>query len=52
MDLGTERFAAHRSADHLLELPLERLRPGEYLLRTEAVSGTRRASQLVRFSVR
>ena len=52
VELGTDRFSAHRSADHLLELPLERLRPGEYLLRTEAVSGTRRASQLVRFSVR
>jgi VWFA-related protein len=52
LDLGAERFAAHRAADHLVELPLERLRPGEYLLRTEAVSGTRRASQLVRFSVR
>ncbi len=51
-DLGAERFARQRGADHAIELPLTRLAPGEYLLQTEAVAGTNRARGLVRFRVR
>ena len=50
-ELGAERFAPHRGADHSIELPLTRLPPGEYLLRAEAVAGTRRANGSARFSV-
>jgi VWFA-related protein len=50
-DLGTERFAQDRSADHSIELPLTRLPPGEYLLRAEAAAGTLRANGSARFSV-
>jgi hypothetical protein len=51
-DLGAERFAPNRGADHSIELPLTRLPPGEYLLRAEAVAGALRANGSARFSVR
>ena len=51
-DLEAERFARHRGADHVIELPLTRLAPGEYLLRTEAAAGTNRARGFARFSVK
>jgi len=50
-DLGTERFASHRAADHSIELPLTRLPPGEYLLRAKAAAGALRANGSARFSV-
>jgi hypothetical protein len=52
MDLSGDEFTKDRSADRAIRLPLTDLPPGEYLLRIEAASGTRRASQFARFSVR
>jgi hypothetical protein len=50
-DLGGEQFA-NRAADHAIRLPLAQLPPGQYLLRIEATSSTRRVSQFARFTVR
>jgi hypothetical protein len=51
-DLSGDEFTKDRSADRAIHLPLTNLPPGEYLLRIEAATGTRRASQFARFSVR
>ena len=52
MALTAERFSAHRSADYRLELPVERLEPGEYLLTIQATQGQHTTGRGVRFTVR
>jgi VWFA-related protein len=50
--LTAERFAGNRGADYRLELPLDRLERGEYLLTIEATRGPQTARRGVRFTVR
>ena len=50
--LAEGRFGAERSADETVEIPLDTLTPGEYLLRIEAATGTATARRDVRFTVR
>ena len=50
--LAADRFAGKRGADYRLELPLERLERGEYLLTIEATQGQNTARRGVRFTVR
>lgn len=47
-----ERFAAGRSADYRLNLPVEAFEPGPHLLTLEASLGKTRVSRAVRFSMR
>jgi VWFA-related protein len=51
-ELGSGEFDTARSADHRLDLPLDRLAPGEYLLQVTATAGDRTASRDARFTVR
>jgi VWFA-related protein len=46
-----DRFAVDHSSDYRLQLPLERLEPGEYLLTIEATQGKHTARRGVRFAV-
>lgn len=46
-----EQFGAGRALDHYVELPLERLAAGEYLLTIQARAGTETARRDVRFRV-
>jgi hypothetical protein len=48
---AAERFAARRSADQQIALPLGRLLPGEYLLATEATMSSDSAQRQIRFRV-
>jgi hypothetical protein len=51
--LGADRFTAHRAADYLLRLPLDRLTSGRYLLTIEARLGDRASPKRdVPFTVR
>ena len=50
--LTADRFSANRSADYRLELPVERLEAGEYLVTIEATHGKYTARRGVRFTVR
>jgi hypothetical protein len=50
--ITAERFTGNRSADYRLELPVERLEPGEYLLTIEAAQGQNTARRGVRFTAR
>lgn len=50
--LTAERFTGNRSADYRLELPVERLERGEYLLTIEASQGPHTARRGVRFTMR
>jgi VWFA-related protein len=50
--LTADRFAGNRSADYRLELPMERLASGEYLLTIEATEDKYTARRGVRFSMR
>jgi VWFA-related protein len=50
--LAADRFAGKRGADYRLELPVERLEPGEYLLTVDAAQGQRTARRGARFTVR
>jgi hypothetical protein len=49
--LAADAFAGMRGADYLLDLPLDRLEPGEYLLTVEAAQGTLTARRGLRFTV-
>jgi hypothetical protein len=49
---GADRFTANHSADYRLELPLERLPRGEYLLTIDGSVGPRTVRRGVRFTVR
>jgi VWFA-related protein len=51
-ELPADRFAGNRGADYRLELPLERLEPGEYLLTIDASQGQRTVRRGLRFTVR
>jgi len=51
-ELSVDRFTANRSADYRLDLPLERLAPGEYLLTIDASQGQRTVRRGLRFTVR
>jgi hypothetical protein len=50
--LAADRFTAHHGADYVLELPVERLASGEYLLTIEAAQGERVARRGLRFKMR
>jgi hypothetical protein len=50
-ELAADRFRNH-AADYLLELPVERLASGEYLLTIEAAQGERVARRGIRFTMR
>jgi hypothetical protein len=50
--LSAERFAAHRAADHLVDIPVTRLAPGPYVLSIEAVLAKTTLRRDLRFSVR
>ena len=50
--LPADRFAGKRGADYRLELPVERLERGEYLLTIEATQNKNTARRGVRFTVR
>jgi hypothetical protein len=50
--LTADRFTGSRGADYRLELPIERLERGEYLLTIEASQGQHIARRGVRFTVR
>ena len=50
--LPADRFAGNRGADYRLDLPLDRLERGEYLLTIEAARGPQTARRGVRFTVR
>src|SRR5207253_8515292 len=45
-------FAANRSADYVLDLPLTELKPGEHLLTIEAMAGVSQVRRDLRFTVR
>jgi VWFA-related protein len=47
-----EEFGARRSADFNLDLPLQRLAAGEYLLTIDATRGSRTTQRQTRFTVR
>jgi hypothetical protein len=49
--LTADRFAANHAADHRIDLPLERLGVGEYLLTIEAAQGENTARRGLRFTV-
>jgi VWFA-related protein len=49
--LAADRFAANHAADHRIDLPIERLGAGEYLLTIEATQGEHTARRGVRFTV-
>ena len=49
--LPAARFAADREEDFVFDLPMNALRPGQYLLTFESVAGTARAQRQVRFTV-
>ncbi len=49
--VAADAFAGARGADYQLELPLDRLEPGEHLLTVEAVQGTLTARRGLRFRV-
>jgi VWFA-related protein len=51
-ELAADRFIANHGADYLLELPVERLASGEYLLTIEAAQGERVARRGIRFTMR
>jgi VWFA-related protein len=50
--LPADRFAGKRGADYRLELPVERLERGEYLLTVEATQDKNTARRGLRFTVR
>ena len=50
--LDAERFKAGHSADYLVDLPLARLTPGEYLLSIVASAGEHQAERRLRFAIR
>jgi hypothetical protein len=52
VSLSADRFAATHASDYRLELPVERLERGEYLLTIEAARGQYTAGRAVRFTVR
>jgi hypothetical protein len=49
--LAADRFTAGHGADHRIDLPIERLDSGEYLLTIEATQGEHTARRGVRFTV-
>jgi hypothetical protein len=49
--LTADRFAASHGADHRIDLPIERLGSGEYLLAIEATQGEYTARRGVRFTI-
>jgi hypothetical protein len=50
--LDANAFSLNRTADHRVNLPLDQLSPGKYLLRVDATSGPEKASRFARFSIR
>lgn len=50
--LDADRFNPQRAADYRVDLPLDRLSAGQYLLRVEATAGSHRVQRAVRFAVR
>jgi VWFA-related protein len=50
-NLTADRFAANHGADHRIDLPIERLGVGEYLLTIEAAQGENTARRGLRFTV-
>jgi hypothetical protein len=50
-ELAADRFTNH-AADYLMEIPVERLASGEYLLAIEAAQGERVARRGIRFTMR
>jgi VWFA-related protein len=50
--LPADRFAGKGGADYRLDLPVERLEPGEYLLTIDASQGQRTVRRGLRFTVR
>jgi VWFA-related protein len=51
-DLPAPQFTAARSADVRIDLPVTRLRPGDYLLSIDAALGTASARRESRFAIR
>jgi hypothetical protein len=50
-ELAADGFINH-AADYLIEIPVERLASGEYLLTIEAAQGERVARRGIRFTMR
>jgi VWFA-related protein len=50
--LGPDRFAAHRAADHLVDIPMARLAPGPYVLSIEAALAKTTLRRDLRFIIR
>jgi hypothetical protein len=51
-EVAVDEFRTSRSSDYQLEVRLDDLAPGKYLLSLEASAGVRRLSRTVRFEVR
>jgi hypothetical protein len=51
VSVSSDRFGVNRSADYQLDLPIDRLQPGEYLLTIEAAQDKYTARRGMRFSV-
>jgi VWFA-related protein len=51
ISLAADRFAVSHGADHRIDLPIERLGVGEYLLTIEATQGEYTARRGVRFTI-
>jgi hypothetical protein len=51
-ELAADRFTANHGADYRLNLPVERLASGEYLLTIDAAQGERVARRGLRFTIR
>jgi hypothetical protein len=49
--LEPELFGPDRAADHVIQLPVSRLRPGVYVLRVEAAAGPNRATRSGGFTI-
>jgi hypothetical protein len=52
VSLTADRFKVNRSADYRIALPIDQLKPGEYLLTIDAAQGRHRAGRVLRFRVR
>jgi hypothetical protein len=50
-EIAVDDFRSSRASDYQLELPLDGLAPGKYLLALDAAAGQRRLSRSVRFEV-
>jgi VWFA-related protein len=52
VSLTADRFKVNRSADYRIALPVDQLRPGEYLLTIDVAQGRHKAGRVLRFRVR